>query len=218
MQANGTFQPGHLDIHEKVALRWYTTNQFATMNLPLRSQDAARLTEYEATIKLLASAINKIPAKSCTVLRGTHLRPAVLTAILAKNDFIDLAFLSTTSATSLPVAFTQGNATFHITSKRCRDISWASEIPTEKEIRSPPGSEFQVVDVKTKGAGESAYYDIFLVHKTTRDIGNEATAGPASLRAVKGIVKLTLGTAKGQSAPLTPAERRPTKKLPSSWA
>jgi hypothetical protein len=206
---------GKMTPEEVVAIRFYTSNQYSKVNSSLRGTDAKTLGKYDSTIKAISSGLNKIPSKTCTVIRGSHLSEAILAEIEKKNAFTELAFMSTTKLKTLPEAFNKGNVTFKITSPRCRDISWLSELPKEEEVLFPPGSEFVVNGVTTEMKNGAPYRTITATHVSTRDLANEIAAdkssgkGKATLRVVTASVKLVLGTKKGQNYPPTAAERRP---------
>ena len=147
--------PSKLSKPEVVALYFYTTAAYEWLNGPLRAKDPARLAKWENTIKVTSSAINKLPSFECTVRRGTGLPPDVLSHLVAGADFREPAFLSTTQGTRVPKQFVKA-VEMKIHSNRCREISWASHYPNEKEVLFPPGSQFKVtkrVDGGTCKAG-----------------------------------------------------------------
>lgn len=147
-----------LDMRELAAVNVYTSNFYTKINHPLRTKDPVALKKFEAIIKVAASGLNKIPAISCRAKRGTNLPLDVIETITPSKKFVESAFMSTTVGTPF-----SGSVEFTVTSDNCKDVSWLSQYPNEREVLFPPGSEF-VVTKKTACPDGDRQYCIELKH------------------------------------------------------
>jgi hypothetical protein len=68
-----------------------------------------------------------------------------------QHQFEERAFFSTTSG-KIPKAFVK-SVEMAIDSDDCKDVSWLSKYPSEKEVLFPPGSEFVVTSRESCVAG-----------------------------------------------------------------
>ena len=156
---------GGITKDEAIALRLYTSAAYSKINTTLRSKQGSSISKLGNIVKVTSAGLNKLPSKSCTVRRGLDLPTPIVDKILKFKRFEEEAFMSTTTASSIPPAF-QKNITFVIKSSKCSDISWLSEYPTEKEVLFPPGSEFTVVKSDLKKVGSVYKGTLNLKHET----------------------------------------------------
>lgn len=193
---------GSVSKEEGVALRLYTSAAYSKINTMLRTKKGAQIASIANIVLATSSGLNKLPAKTCTVRRGLDLPAAIVEKIKKIKRFEEDAFMSTTSATSIPAAF-QKNITFVIKSTKCRDISFLSEYPGEKEILFPPGSEFIVTKDAVKKKG-SVYAGTFnLTHVASSAGFKEVKSGSK-----QNIVTIVTGADKNDYPPLSTAKKK----------
>ncbi len=137
--------PPALTSENLSALNNYTGLGHDDLNDALRTgkMDA----DQQARVEALNRALEKLPAYSGTVVRGTDLPSDVLAQYKPDTMITERAFLSTSMepAVAQSSAFS-GNVEFRILSKTARDISSFSLFPSEKEVLFPNGTQFYVLD------------------------------------------------------------------------
>ncbi len=143
---------------ERVAIWIYSTdNIYDAMNGALRKSSTLcreahpracpaaafeALRPYANTIKVLSSALNKLPpSQEAVVHRGT--KAEYLSAYQKSATVVEAPFLSTSANGSVPEDF-RGTGTMQITHKTCPLIGLLSEKPYEGEVLCPPGTKLRV--------------------------------------------------------------------------
>lgn len=151
-------QFAHIPTEDLVALRGYTDDvinpatglrDYQAMNNALRSGDPTQLAQFDAYIRCATSALNQLPPSAGTVFRGTNLPPSVVNNYTPGQIVTERAFTSTSSdaAQSFP-----GDTQFVINSTNGRRVDGVSAIPSESEVLFPPGTQFEVLDVRVDPA------------------------------------------------------------------
>ncbi|MBC7658646.1 MAG: hypothetical protein H7249_02970 [Chitinophagaceae bacterium] len=151
-----------LTHEEIVALKIYTTNIGFTINSGLRSPSSSKMSA--GTSKLIATAVNKVSARQCTVYRGMKSSPEIVALIkdsVKIKKWIETGFMSTSTERSVAQTFLNsfGKNTagapylFIIKSPQCHDISFVwdglsvnfdRKGPPMKEVLFNPGAEFSI--------------------------------------------------------------------------
>ncbi|WP_218079557.1 ADP-ribosyltransferase [Anthocerotibacter panamensis] len=127
-----------------IGVRGYTSNDYTKLNTALRSKDPKQLAELDSYFKTASSGINHLPPYKGEVYRGTNLSPEIAARYKVGKIVTEDAF---TSATIDRGSKFGGNTEFVIQSVNGRDISFLSEIPSEKEVLFAPGTRFKVLSV-----------------------------------------------------------------------
>ncbi|MBC7659541.1 MAG: hypothetical protein H7249_07505 [Chitinophagaceae bacterium] len=159
----------HHTRDELIALELYTSAEGFAVNTALRKASVEELNLRSGTIKMIATALNKVPAKACRAYRSMKSNPE-LDAIVANatkvNKWVESGFMSTTPDKSFAEYFltkygkSVGGSGYlmQITSSQCHEISFIfgtrmAEYGKVKpsEILFAPGSEFRI-DKYTKQA------------------------------------------------------------------
>jgi hypothetical protein len=157
-----------LTEEESVAIYHYSSMGYRELNRVLRKSDVENTTKHAAFIRVLSSAINKLPTEQATVYRGGMLPaygngdyfspfhsiktidPERLASFKAGQIFVDKGFMSTSlhSPDGIRQAFGCREALYTIHSKYGHEISALAVIPDEREILFVPGSEFRIDKIK----------------------------------------------------------------------
>ena len=157
-----------LTPEEKVAIHHYSSMGYRELNKVLRKSDIEGSAKHAGFIKVLSSALNKLPAVSAVVYRGGMLPtfgnsdyffpfhnlktvdPERLGNFKVGQIFIDRGFMSTSlhSADGIRQAFGCREAAYTIRSKYGCEISPLALIPDEREILFVPGSEFKIQKIQ----------------------------------------------------------------------
>ncbi|MGE0174932.1 MAG: ADP-ribosyltransferase domain-containing protein [Oligoflexales bacterium] len=140
-----------LTREEILSISAYTQVEFTAMNAELRTKNISD--KYQPLIYLSGSGLRKLPKFVGTVFRGTNLRPEILekyqTAFKNKTPLQELGFMSTTSSEEvLSQGFGAKNGRFIVESSHGAAVDMLSTFPEEKEVLFPPGTWFQIVDIK----------------------------------------------------------------------
>ena len=149
---------------EKVAIYHYSAMGYRELNKVLRKADVEATAKQAGFIKVLSSALNKLPPYVGTVYRGGMLPaygerdyfspfhgqktvdPRRLAAFKPGQVFVDKGFMSTSvhSPEGIRQAFGCREALYTISSKYGHDISSLAVISNELEVLFVPGSEFRI--------------------------------------------------------------------------
>ncbi|MBM4250358.1 MAG: hypothetical protein FJ146_00120 [Deltaproteobacteria bacterium] len=153
-----------LTEEEAVAIYHYSSMGYRTLNAVLRKADIANTAKQAGFIKVLSSALNKLPAVQATVYRGGMLPafgngdyfspfhsiktvdPDRLARFKVGQIFVDKGFMSTSlhNPDGIRQAFGCREALYTIHGNYGREISALAVIPNEREILFIPGSEFRI--------------------------------------------------------------------------
>ncbi|WP_454198351.1 toxin glutamine deamidase domain-containing protein [Nocardia sp. Marseille-Q1738] len=161
-------------------------NQFLSLNEHVnratRDGDARALKEYDAAIRALVGAYNRLPDYHGVVHRSLYIAdPVLLQRFLdeyqVENTPRDRGFASSDKESSMP----GGNIELIIESRHGKDISWASG--QQDEVVFPPGHRFRV-DNRTFENGKHIIYLTDLGRNPdghqSRGNGTDSTRGPRS--------------------------------------
>ncbi|MEU2030977.1 toxin glutamine deamidase domain-containing protein, partial [Nocardia amamiensis] len=161
-------------------------NQFLSLNEHVnratRDGDTRALEEYDAAIRALVGAYNRLPDYNGVVYRSLSIAdPVLLQRFLDEyqigNTPPDRGFASSDKESSMP----GGNIEFVIESRHGKDISWASG--QQDEVVFPPGHRFRV-DNRTFENGKHIIYLTDLGRNSdghqSRGNGTDSTRGPRS--------------------------------------
>lgn len=137
--------PHNLDKEEIAALNLYTSNAvYRKVNQVLREENRHGIRSFAAYIRLLYSALSKLPSKRCSVTRAVDVD---LTANFSLGKvYQDWTFTSTTVAGDIQKFLGRGGSgslfTFHC---NCgKDVANYSNFEQENEILLPPGYTWKV--------------------------------------------------------------------------
>jgi hypothetical protein len=135
----------NIPTEDLVAVRGYTSSDYAEINRALRSGDPAELKRLDAYIKAAESGLNQLPSYRGEVFRGTDLPPEVASKYKAGEVVTEDAFTSTSAEFGREFS---GNTQFIIESQNGKRIDYLSEFPSETEVLFAPNSQFKVLEVE----------------------------------------------------------------------
>jgi hypothetical protein len=141
-------RPGHPELNgipteDLVAIKGYTSADFATLNPALRSGDPAELARLDPYVQCAKSGLDQLPSYDGIVVRGTTLTASEAAKYIPGEIVQEPAF---TSSSWDPNAAFSGNTEFNIASVNGKAVSFLSDSPAEKEILFTPGTKFEVLD------------------------------------------------------------------------
>jgi len=125
-----------------IAIRGYTSNDYAILNKALREKDVKELARLKPYIEGATSGLKQLPSYSGTVLRGES---GTIANYLGKEGQVVTfdAFTSTDKVRAFP-----GDVELAIESRTGKEIDLISEYKrVETEVLFPPGSQFKILEV-----------------------------------------------------------------------
>jgi ADP-ribosyltransferase exoenzyme len=128
-----------------VAVRGYTSSDYAILNKALRSGDPAELARLNAYIRSVESGLSQLPSYQGTVFRGTNLSSEIASKYQPGRTITEDFFFSTAAE---PGSAFPGNTQYTVSSTHGRRIDFFSEYPHEKEVLFPPNTNFKVHNVE----------------------------------------------------------------------
>jgi hypothetical protein len=134
----------NIPTEDLVAVRGYTSSDYDMLNKALRSSDPAELARLNAYIRAAESGLSQLPSYRGNVFRGTNLRPEIAARYIPGQIVREEAFFSTSSS---PKGAFPGNTQFSVFSRNGKPVDFLSELPHEKEVLFPPGTQFKVLSV-----------------------------------------------------------------------
>jgi hypothetical protein len=143
-----------LSIDEIVAIRAYSNNSWARMNLALRSGQTGGLEMYAEVNRMAASGLRKLPGYAGTVTRTEAWNIAEARALYQPGQTIRLQGFTSTTRLAGGVAQREGNVllTVEATGGAGKDITGMA-VHSEAEILFVPGARFQVQSALPAGDG-----------------------------------------------------------------
>lgn len=147
-------------------IQWPVGHQslYVIFNQDLRTKNPSRIEKWQLYLKLLMSALNKLPTQRLTVYRGVNKN--ISEDFKEGTQFVWSSATSCTRDASIaPYFANNSNETgtlFQIDVNNGRDISSFSEFPKEEEVLIRPGTKFLV----TKGPMLYTLYNknIYVIH------------------------------------------------------
>jgi hypothetical protein len=155
--------PEGLTVDESAAIMLYTMNWkpreeclHVVLNAVMRNEDRSKLVPWHSYLKLLLTALGRLPSVQQTVYRGT--RQEIQKNYAKGRSFVWWGFSScTVSIDNLRAVVFAGpssaRTTFAIDCKTGKDIRKHSFYPTDDEILLLPATEFKVVSSVNHGDG-----------------------------------------------------------------
>jgi len=143
---------GELTVEESAAVHMYTTNHlYKMLNEALRSPDRKKVERFFLYLKLLLTALQKLPAATQTLYRGVALDLSKQYAADTKVTW--WAVSSCTKELSVANSFggTSKSTLFVVDAKTGVGIKDFSEYKGEEEFVLAPGTQFKVDKVANKG-------------------------------------------------------------------
>ena len=141
-----------------VAVRGYTSRDYQPINVALRIGDPAELARLDPYIKAATDGLSQLPSYTGTVWRGAHLTNSIVANYADEEVVTERAFVSTSA--DFNGYFSQHNTDFVIQSNGGgKDVSLVSNVPGQKEVLFPPGTQFKVLSVeKSVTTGKTYIY------------------------------------------------------------
>ena len=132
-----------------IAIRGYTSNDYAILNKALREKDIKELARLKPYIEGATGGLKQLPSYTGTVLRGES---GTIANYLGKEGQVVTfdAFVSTDKVRAFP-----GDVELAIESRTGKEIDLISEYKgVETEVLFPPGSQFKVLEVTEISPGK----------------------------------------------------------------
>ncbi|HRW99963.1 MAG TPA: ADP-ribosyltransferase [Cyclobacteriaceae bacterium] len=139
----------NIPIDDLIAIRGYTAEDYAQLNLALRRGDPEQLARLQTQIQNATSGLRQLPAHRGTVHRAVSLSDDMAARYRPGRVVAEPSFTSA----SMPGGTYQrgGNTLMIIESSTGRDVSLVARHLTEREILFAPGTRFRVVSVEADG-------------------------------------------------------------------
>jgi hypothetical protein len=128
---------------------WHRYHLYETFNADLRSKDSSRIKVWFRYLKLLVTALDKIPSIEITVYRGINRDFGKLYAKDTKFIWGSLTSCTRSKEKASEFAGNSSGTVFAISTKKGKDIAEYSMYKTEKEVLLYPGTEYRVVQGPT---------------------------------------------------------------------
>jgi hypothetical protein len=138
-----------IPTEDLIAIRGYTAEDYAQLNLALRSGDPTQVARVQEQIQRAVSGLRQLPAHQGQVTRAVSMTPDMAAPYQPGAVVTEPAFTSAL----MPGGTYQrgGNTLFFIESTTGRDVSLIARHVTEREVLFMPGTRFRVVSVEANG-------------------------------------------------------------------
>ncbi len=139
-----------IPTEDLIAIRGYTNNDWAQLNMALRTGDAVELARLQEYLTRATSGLRQLPSYQGTVTRHVHFS-VDMRAVYQEGAIVTEQAFTSTMARGGVAAQREGNTLMIIESLSGKNISLISRVAGENEVLFMPGTRFRVTAVEHGG-------------------------------------------------------------------